>query len=124
MLTDEMKALLILFVCISLNACSNNKKFNKTQWLQMEDVQQYPFRQSMLQDLTTNYKLKGLTSKQLFNLIGEPQKNLVGDSNEMDYQIHTEYGTDIDPIHTITLAFTIDKDSIILGYRIIEWKKK
>ena len=120
---NKKKPIFVFLVSITLIACSNNKKFNKAQWLQIEDVQQYPYRQSMLKDLTTNYKLKGLTCEQLFDLIGEPQSNLVGDSNEMDYQILTDYGSDIDPIHTITLAFTIDKDSIIIGHRIMEWKK-
>lgn len=105
-----------------LTSCNSDIKFEKEKWLEFGDIE-YPYRKSMLHDLTTNYKLKGLSYKQLIDLIGVQKKNLIGDSNEIYYEILTEYGWNIDPVHGITLAFKLDKDSIVTDYRIDEWKK-
>ena len=86
---------------------------------------EYPYRKSMLKDLTTNHQLKGLTYKQLIDLIGEPQKNLVGKSDEIYYPITTEYGHPTlspDSVGSITLAFKLNKDSIVTDFRIDKWK--
>ena len=91
----------------------------------MLDDMEYPYRKSMLKDLTTNHQLKGLTYKQLIDLIGEPQKNLVGKSDEIYYPITTEYGhanISPDPVASITLAFKL-KDSIVTDFRIDKWKR-
>ena len=84
---------------------------------------EYPYRRAMLKDLMTNYKLKGLSYKELVDLIGEPQKNLIGDSDEIYYPVFEDYGSDIDPVHTIDLAIKLNKDSVVTDFRVDEWKK-
>jgi len=120
-----MKTILIFAIStfFILTSCNSDIKFDKTKWLQVDDLGQYPYRQAMLNDLTSNHKLKGLSYKQLTDLIGEQQKNLIGDSSEIYYSILTDYGSDIDPVHTIALAFKLDKDSTVTEYRIDEWEK-
>jgi hypothetical protein len=46
----------------------------------------------MLKDLTTNHKLKGLTYKQLVCILGNPQNNIVNDSNLIFYLIKIDFG--------------------------------
>ena len=117
-----IKQILIISVLIMLFSCNNDIKFEKVKWLKIDDME-YPYRKSMLHDLVNNHNLKGLSYKQLTEIIGEQQKNLVGDRSEIYYSILTEYNRDIDPVHTITLVFKLDKDSIVIEYRIDEWKK-
>lgn len=74
----------------------------------------------MLDDLTKNQKLKGLTYRELIDKIGEPQKNVTGDSNTIYYNVVTDYGHDIDPIYCKTLEFRFDNDSIITDFKINE----
>ena len=105
-------------------ACTQNfnQKFNKSNWMEERDLQTFPYRDNMLNDLTTNYKLKGLTYKQLIDLIGEPQNNM-GDTNTICYPILVDYGFDIDPVHSKTLVIELNNDSIVIDYKIDEWKK-
>lgn len=77
----------------------------------------------MYKDLLTNYKLKGISYKQLVNLIGEPGKDFSGEPNEIYYEILTDYGFDIDPVKSKTLIFKFDSDSIIVDFELKEWKK-
>ena len=76
----------------------------------------------MLDDLIKNQQLKGLTYRQLIDKIGEPEKNVTGDSNTIYYNIITDYGSDIDPIYTKTFAVKFDGDSIVTDFKINEIK--
>ena len=116
-----IKQILIYSFLILLFSCNSDIQFEKVKWLKLDDME-YPYRKSMLHDLVNNHNLKGLSYKQLTDIIGEQQKNLVGDRSEIYYPILTEYNS-IDPVHTITLIFKLDKDSIVTEYRIDEWKK-
>ncbi len=111
--------LILIFILLPfiLIACSQTK-FDKSKWLYKDDIE-YPYRKSMLKDLTTSYQLKGLSYKQLIRLLGEPG-NIIGDSNEIYYPIIEEYGG-IDPVHVIDLAIRFDQDSIVTDYKINEW---
>ena len=77
----------------------------------------------MLEDLLTNYKLKGLSYRELIDLIGEPIKNWNGENGEIFYPITTDYGYDIDPLYTKTLTFKLNTDSIVTEFKVVEWKK-
>ena len=100
-----------------------DKKFDKTSWTKQSDIGTYPFRNRIYNDLLTNYKLKGISYKQLVDLIGEPEKNFTGELNEIYYEILTDFGSDIDPIKTKTLIFKLGSDSTIVDFKIKEWKK-
>jgi len=118
-----MKLLNIILLFLILTACERDRKFDKTIWLKQSDVHQYPYRNSMCEDLVKNHKLRGLSYKQLVNLIGEPEKSIIDEPNSIYYEILTEYGSDIDPIKTKTLIFKLNSDSTILDFKIEEWKK-
>jgi hypothetical protein len=103
-----------------LTIACNQTKFDKSKWIAKDDIE-YPYRKAMLRDLITNYKFKGLSYKQLIELLGEPG-NIVGDSNAIYYPISEEYDV-IDPVHTIDLEIIFNKDSVVSDYKIYEWKK-
>ena len=113
---------LILIICVLLIAYKNEIKFDKVGWIVKGDLNSYPNRDRMLNDLIKNQKLKGLTYRQLIKNIGEPEKNMTGDRYSIYYNIMTDYGLDIDPVYIKTLEFKFDKDSIITDYRINEIK--
>jgi len=114
--------IIILTLCFLLTSCKDNVTFDKVGWAFQGDLGLYPNRDKMLDDLTKNKNLKGLTYRQLIDKIGEPEKNVVGDSNTIYYDIVTDYGYDIDPVYIKTLEFKFDTDSIITDFKINETK--
>jgi len=111
--------ILLLFSC---NDKAKNTEFDKSKWLMKDDVNSYPYREAMLNDLISNYKLKGLSYKQLTDIIGVPAPGDISDY-KLYYPISEEYGMDIDPVYAKTLVIEFSKDSIVTGYRIDEYKK-
>ncbi len=119
----NLKTSVFILVSLMLSSCNYNKqeKFDKAKWNKHEDAGQPSiFRNKMLNDLTTNYKLIGFRYMALVELLGEPNFK---DSNSLGYDIIVEYGNDIDPIYTKTLRFTFSRDSIIKSFKVNEWKK-
>jgi len=100
---------------------TSNVPFDKEKWLEQEDWD-YPRRDNMIDDLIKNRKLKGLTYKQMIELLGDPQGN-AQDSIGVYYQIVEDFGSDIDPVYTKNLSIEFNKDSIINKVKIEEWKK-
>lgn len=113
-LIQFLSSMLILF----LFSCNNNK-FDKIKWSTKNDMS-YPFRNSMLKDLTTHHKLVGLKYDQLVNLLGRPNFK---DDTSFAYIVVEDYGSDIDPVYTKILDFTLSKDSVVKSFKVDEWKK-
>jgi len=112
---------LILFG--SLSACKERViKFNKIGWSEFEDGLPI-LREKMIDDLLKNHVLKGLSYKQLVDTVGTPNEQSILGFDSVSYIILLDYGHDIDPVHTKTLRFYFDKDSIITNWKIIEQKK-
>ena len=109
---------LLLLILIS---CTQQMKFDKEKWNEQIDPA-FPssYRHKMLNDLTQNYKLIGLSCSQLKERLGHADYK---DNNSISYKIILDYGGDIDPVYTQDLVFTYSKASIITSYKIIEWKK-
>jgi hypothetical protein len=76
----------------------------------------------MLKDLMNHHQLKGLTYKQLVDLIGEPEKYSDEEPNTATYNIVTDYGRDIDPVYIKNLEVKISSDSIVTDANINEIK--
>ena len=95
------------------------QSFDKQKWNDREDMD-YPERNSIIDDLVKNHKIKGLKYKQLIELLKEPQGH---DSLSVYYQIVMDFGNDIDPVYTKNLEVTFNKDSIVNNVYIKEWKK-
>jgi len=112
---------LFLIALIGLFSCKDFKqiKFDKSKWRTRDDME-FPYRNKMLKDLTTNYKLVGLKHSEIIELLGDPN---FSDSSSFAYQVIEDYGSDIDPVYTKNLDFEFSKDSIITAFKIEEWKK-
>lgn len=118
-----MKTFIILLLFIFLASCNNNEKFDKAKWQEQGDLKIYTHRKAMLNDLTKNYKLTGLSYRQLINLVGEPENYRGNENGIVYYEIETDYGYDIDPVYTKTLQIKLTKDSTVDSFIIKEWKK-
>ncbi len=118
-----MKTFITFLLFILLASCNNNQKFDKVKWQEQGDLKVYTHRKSMLNDLTTNYKLTGLSYRQLINLVGEPENYSDNEKGIVYYEIETDYGYDIDPVYTKTLQIKLTKDSTVATFIIKEWKK-
>lgn len=110
----------ILTIFSLLTGCNKSITFDKYGWIIQDDLGLYPNRDKMLDDLTKNQKLEGLTYNQLIDKLGHPVKYSPGDSNTIYYEIVTDYGHDIDPVYIKTLEFKFDNDSIIKSFKINE----
>lgn len=114
----QFTTIIILFAC---NDNNMQVKFEKSKWNEQTDPL-FPssYRKQMLTDLTTNYKLVGFKYSQLIELLGTPDNK---DSSSLSYKIIVDYGHDIDPVYTKDLDFTLSKDSMIVSFKVEEWKK-
>lgn len=125
-----------IFIALALViiSCNNKKpemKFNKTEWNKTKTdatgyLQVFANRQKMLQGLTENEKLKGLTLAQLTEKLGKPadyvreQNVYEGEApNTLFYDIAMIY-SDVEPFHYIYLEFEYDKNKIITDFKITD----
>jgi hypothetical protein len=113
----------VLIFCHYLFSCNNlyERKFDKNQWLECDEIEFTP-RDEMYKDLIKNYQLKGLTYQKLIHLLGKPVTNIKDSTGKIYYPVLVKYGT-IDPIQTIYLEFSINKDSVIKDFKVNEWEK-
>ncbi len=110
-----------MFFVITLISCKN--KFDKAGWNysgpDTGDLKEYPYRDRMVDDLLENYTIKGLSKKQVFDLLGETE---VVD-NTIYYIIFIDFGYDIDPVHTKHLEIKFNEKGIAESAKIDEWEK-
>jgi len=104
-------------------SCNSDQKFDKQKWTEKGDLQTYPYRKAMLNDLVANQKIVGLNYRQLIELIGDPENKIDKDSNALCYNITTDYGHDIDPVYLKNLKIKLTRDSIVESFKIEDWKK-
>lgn len=97
-------------------------QFSKENWGKTSDLGMHPNREAMVNDLLTNYKLKGIHYKDLVKMLGQPD---FWEPSEriIYYGIATNYGLDIDPTGLKSLGFEFNADSIIVDYKISESTK-
>jgi hypothetical protein len=109
-----------LFV-VTLFSC-HKVKFNSTRWQQYleTDGPDGSEREAMAEDLLQNYKLVGLTNKQMLQLLGPPANQT--DTTKTYYTLSEKYDL-IDPVSGKDLIIKFNKDSIITSAEIKEWHK-
>ncbi len=107
--------LLLMIFCIS----SCKTRFNKEKWV--NDDLGGDQRNDMLDDLVANHKIIGLKYSQLIDSFGEPVHT--EDSSEVFYTILENYDI-IDPISGKDLVIKLNRDSIVTGFYINNWKRK
>lgn len=123
-MTSYLKKIVNLIICvlvICISSCTFNTKFDRRKWVDSDRAFPSQYRDGMLIDLITNYKLKGLTEKQLIDLLGTPDH---AEANGIYYNINIEYGGDTDPVYSKKLEFICSKDKIVESFSLKEWKSK
>ena len=114
-----MRIILTIGIALILTT-SCQERFDSEKWKIEGDLKSYPFREAMLDDIIKNKKFIGLNSIQIRESLGQPNRI---EDGYIFYSITTDYGSDIDPVDTKDLILTVDKDSIIVNVRVIEWRK-
>lgn len=109
----------LFFVLLS---CKKDMKFEKSGWNQKGDLNSYPNRENMLEDLTKNHSLKGIPYLKLIDLLGLPENYSDEEFNTMTYNIVTEYGYNIEPVYIKNLEIKLAKDSVVEKFEIVEIK--
>jgi hypothetical protein len=127
----NLKYYLILLLLIINCKNKSEMKFDKTAWnkVQKDDTgffDVFTNRQNMLQDLTENEKLKGLTVAQLTQKLGKPadyvRNHNIDDGeapNTLFYDIAMVY-SDVEQLHYIYLDFKYDKNNIITEFAVTD----
>ncbi|EKT4500007.1 hypothetical protein JE954_002467 [Flavobacterium psychrophilum] len=114
--------LINILVFILLISCNSNVKFEKIGWNKKGDLNSYPNREKMLNDLMENYKIQGLNYAELVNLLGEPENYSDNDAGVIYYNIITDYGSNIDPVCVKNLKIKLDKNQKVERYIVEEIK--
>ena len=117
-----MKFTIITIFALLVVACNQTQKFDKSAWREKGDLNIYPNRDKMSKDLMNHHQLKGLTYKQIIDLLGEPEKYSDEEPNTATYNIVTDYGKDIDPVYIKNLEVKFSTDSIATDVNIKEIK--
>jgi hypothetical protein len=87
--------LVLILSCSTSNDEGKSLKFDKTKWAIKQDPD-YPYRDKMLSDFMTNYKLHDLKKDSLIHLLGLPDRT---DNGYLFYRI-AQQRLGILPLHT------------------------
>jgi hypothetical protein len=117
-----LKLIVLAISLLSILSCNQNRNFDKSAWGEKGDLGIYPNRDEMLKDLMNNHQLKGLTYRQLVDLLGEPENYSDAEPNVAYYNVVTDYGRDIDPVYIKNLEVKFGCDSIVTDVNINEIK--
>jgi hypothetical protein len=112
----------LILLCTFISSCNDitrSEKFDSVKWKQYNEVDG-PDRDLMAEDLLKNYKLIGLSNRQMLQLLGAPANYT--DTTKTYYVLTEEYDS-IDPVSGKNLIITFSKDSIITHAQIKEWHK-
>ena len=113
---------ILTFLILIVSSCgTNDEKFDKLTWNDKDDIF-FANRKSMVNDLMKNHLHKGLTYKELVELLGEPENYADEKSNKIAYEIEVDYGSDIDPVAGSDLIIELSKDSTVVNCELVKWK--
>lgn len=98
-------------------ACTQREAFNKEKWAIVEDGI-YPYRNPMVSDLISRYKLENVSYVELTSLLGTPQSSEV---NKVFYQVDIEYKMlSVDPCYIKNLEISLYGDSTVQSFELKE----
>lgn len=109
--------MVLVLAVVALAGCSNKKPFDRYGWDDGDGID-FPKRYMMVDDLMANHKLKGLTYKQVVNLLHYPQRNSYTERSFL-YEI-TRKMDGIDTIYAKNLVFILNKDSVVTDVKVTE----
>ncbi|MDB5193726.1 MAG: hypothetical protein JWQ96_3289 [Segetibacter sp.] len=111
-------ALLLFF--LAFLACKNKsdekseEKFDKIKWATKQD-REYTYRDKMLADFMTSYKLNGVPKDSVLSLLGQPLRS---ENGYLYYIVDQKFlPNTYFPISTKSLVIKLTKDSTV------EWRK-
>ena len=114
--------LFYILLCFLFVACNlTDIKFEKEKWNERDDIF-YAYREKMVKDLMKNHLKKGMTYKEVIELLGEHGYYQYIPSNTIGYEIMVDYGWNIDPQKGKTLYIEFTEDSTIKEFRLEKWK--
>lgn len=110
-----------LILAIGLAGCHKKEPFTPKGWDDGDGIE-FPKRYLMVDDLMANRKLKGLTYKQVVQLLKAPQRN---DSppGTFSYEITRKMDV-LDTLYIKNLVFYLNKDSVVTDFKIYEKTNK
>ncbi|WAC02144.1 hypothetical protein N7U66_04690 [Lacinutrix neustonica] len=113
----------IFLIIMFFSSCDDKKeKFNQEKWDNYKSgIGVEENRLNMVDDLIKNYIQKGMTYKELTNLIGQPENYANLEKNTIGYELIVDYGWDIDPVEDAKLLIEISQDSIVTKFKIEYW---
>lgn len=113
--------LIYILIIVLLTACTKpHIKFEKEIWNERDDMF-YANREKMVKDLMNNHLKQGMTSKEVLNLLGNPDNYQDDLPNTLSYEIAVDYGWNIDPQKGKTLYIEFTNNSIIKDIKLKEW---
>lgn len=112
----------LIIILIFVSCKQEQIKFNQSQWNTPDDID-YNHRELMIEDLSKNYLTHGMKFVDIEKLLGKNQLSDEKDSLQLQYEIYTYYGSDIDPIETKTLIINFCADSTLTNIWINHWGK-
>lgn len=114
--------LIYILIIVLLTSCSKPQiEFDKEKWNEREDMF-YANREKMIKDLMNIHLKKGMTSKEVLNLLGSSDNYQNIPENTIVYEIAVDYGWNVDPQKGKTLYIEFDEDSIIKDIKLQEWE--
>ncbi len=117
-----MKHLIILGFFFFVSCEGRKLEFDRSNWNTIVDGI-YKYREQMVDDLIQNHLKKGMSRRELIELIGDPENIQMMENNTIGYIIMEDYSRDIDPVETKTLIIQFTNDSLISDYEIQHWKR-
>ena len=116
---------ILILVLFSFSYCSHkeNIPFDSKKWAIEKDLDKYPYRDLMTEDIIDNHLFKGYEYERLIDSLGIPENVHLKKKNELYYLIENDYGWDIDPVYTKHLRLIMNKDSTIIKSEIYKWEK-
>lgn len=114
---------ILTLIILILTSCKNQINFDSEKWKIEKDLETYPYREEMLNDIIDNNLFIGDNYKTVIDSLGQPENILIKEKNKLYFIIETDYGWDIDPVYTKYLKLTMGNDSTITKVEIYEWKK-
>jgi len=123
-----LNVLLVVFILLS-SSCSNKKHkkadanpavkkdltFDESKW-KTKKGWDYPYRDSMLEDVISNKSFRAYRKEEVLNVFGEPTRM---DNDYLFYRI-SQKRYNLFPLHTKTLVIKLYEDSTIQWMKIHE----
>ena len=118
-----MKCLIYILIFVSVLGCSEDSKikFNSILWKVERDLEFYPHREQMLDDIINRKIFIGKHYNEIVDSLGNPLNNGRIRLDSIYYQIVVEYDFDIDPTYAKNLKIQFNKDSIVENCSIEEY---